>query len=115
MTEMAQTEASQASESDSPLVVMAGMMGGFMSALIEPIRVGLQESVRRLTVTVKWDELGRPEQKLVVVTYMTDPAKLDLAVQAGFGAPAGGAPGTGSGGAARGAGATPPAGGGGRP
>jgi prepilin-type N-terminal cleavage/methylation domain-containing protein len=68
--------------SDNPLAAMAGFMGGFMTTLIEPIRVGLEEAVRRVTVQVFWDEVGRPTQSFEVVTFMTDPAKLDLAVQA---------------------------------
>jgi prepilin-type N-terminal cleavage/methylation domain-containing protein len=76
--------------SDNPLAAMAGFMGGFMSTLIEPIRVGLEESVRRVTVRVSWDEVGRPDRSFEVDTFMTDPAKLDLAVQA-VGAPPGGA------------------------
>ena len=34
----------------NPMMAMAGLMGGFMTMLIEPIRVGLEESVRRLSV-----------------------------------------------------------------
>ena len=32
-----------------------------MSSFIEPIRIGLQESVRKVTVRVIWDETGAPE------------------------------------------------------
>ena len=73
----------------NPLAAMAGFMGGFMTTLLEPIRVGIQEAVRRVTVRVSWNEPGRPEQYFEVVTFMTDPAKLDLAVQA-IGQPPGG-------------------------
>jgi general secretion pathway protein I len=83
-------------QSSNPLMAMAGMMGGFMTTLIDPIRVGLQESVRRVTVRVAWDEPGRAEQSFEVVTFMTDPAKLDLAMQA-VGQPGAGAQGTQSG------------------
>jgi prepilin-type N-terminal cleavage/methylation domain-containing protein len=76
--------------SDNPLAAMAGFMGGFMSTLIEPIRVGLEESVRRVTVKVSWHEVGRPDRSFEVDTFLTDPAKLDLAVQA-VGMPPGGA------------------------
>ena len=44
-------------------------------------RIGLQESVRRVTVRVFWDESGRPNQTLEVVTFLTDPAKLVLVPQ----------------------------------
>ncbi len=77
-------------QSDNPLAAMAGFMGGFMSTLIEPVRVGLEESVRRVTVRVSWHEVGRPDRSFEVDTFMTDPAKLDLAVQA-IGQPPGGA------------------------
>jgi general secretion pathway protein I len=89
------TQEAQTGPSSNPLAAMSGMMGGFMSSLIEPVRIGLQESVRRVTVRVKWDEIGRDEQSFEVVTYMTDPSKLDLAM----GLPAsgtGGAAGTGT-------------------
>jgi prepilin-type N-terminal cleavage/methylation domain-containing protein len=75
--------------SQNPLAAMSGLMGGFMTTLLEPIRVGIEESVRRVTVQVFWNEPGRPDQSFDVVTFMTDPAKLDLAVQA-IGQPLGG-------------------------
>jgi hypothetical protein len=81
--------------SDNPLAAMAGFMGGFMATLIEPIRVGLEEAVRRVTVTVSWHEAGRPDRSFEVDTFLTDPAKLDLAVQA-VGQPPGSAGGTGN-------------------
>ena len=55
--------------------MMTGFMGGMMSCFIEPIRIGLQESVRRVTVRVIWDELGRPNQSIEVVQYLTDPSQ----------------------------------------
>jgi prepilin-type N-terminal cleavage/methylation domain-containing protein len=76
------TQNATEANSDNPLAAMAGFMGGFMTTLIEPIRVGLEEAVRRVTVQVFWEELGRPTQSFEVVTFMTDPAKLDMAVQA---------------------------------
>jgi general secretion pathway protein I len=119
-TDMAQQaqEAAQGSmeaNSDNPLAAMAGFMGGFMSTLIEPVRVGLEESVRRVTVKVSWHEVGRPDRSFEVDTFITDPAKLDLAVQA-IGQPpggAGGAGGTGAqpGGTGGGSGSGTPAGG----
>jgi general secretion pathway protein I len=88
------TMEAQTGPSANPMMAMAGMMGGFMSTLIEPVRIGLQESVRRVTVKVLWDEIGRDEQSFEVVTYMTDPSKLDLAMGTGA-VGAGGAGGTG--------------------
>jgi general secretion pathway protein I len=91
------TQEAQTGPSANPMAAMTGMLGGFMSTLIEPVRVGLQESVRRVTVKVMWDELGREEQAFEVVTYMTDPSKLDLAMGTGAAGTAGtgGAAGTG--------------------
>ena len=69
-----------------------------MSTFIEPIRIGLQESVRKVTVRVLWDETGRRDQSFEVVQYLTDPAKLDLALAggaAGAGAPGQTPPGAG--------------------
>jgi hypothetical protein len=108
------TQEAQTGPGANPMMAMAGMMGGFMSTLIEPVRIGLQESVRRVTVKVLWDEIGRDEQSFEVVTYMTDPSKLDLAM--GVGAlGGGGAGGTGTQGGAGGAGGSAGGGSTGRP
>jgi hypothetical protein len=102
MTKMAQDKTQEkVQNSRNPMMAMAGFMGGFMTTLIEPIRVGLEESVRRVAVTVSWNEPGKPLQTFEVVTFMTDPAKLDMAVSA-IGAPPGGAPGAPGGGGAAG-------------
>jgi hypothetical protein len=58
-------------------------MGSFMTTLMDPIRIGLEESVRRVVVKVKWNEPGRPEQSFEVVNFMTDPSKLDMALTGG--------------------------------
>ena len=81
-----QDQASDLSQSDNPMSAMTGLLGGFMSTLIEPIRIGLQEAVRRLTVRVMWNEIGRPEQSFEIVTFMTDPSKLDMALPGAAGA-----------------------------
>lgn len=83
MTQQAQDKATQAKDSKDPFSAMTGMVGGLMGSFIEPIRIGLQESVRRVTLRVLWDENGRPDQTLEVVTFLTDPAKLDLALTGG--------------------------------
>ena len=44
--------------------MLTGIMGGMMSGFIDPIRLGLQESVRRVTVRVVWDEIGRARTRL---------------------------------------------------
>lgn len=98
--------AEAAGTSSSPMTALAGLLGGFMTSLVEPIRVGLEESVRRVTMRVLWAEVGRGEQQFEVVTFMTDPAKLDLALPAG--AATAGAAGAGRTGQTGGA---PPAGG----
>jgi prepilin-type N-terminal cleavage/methylation domain-containing protein len=118
-----QNQANMEENSSNPLAAMSGLMGGFMTTLIEPIRVGIEESVRRVSVEVFWSEPGRVEQSFKVDTFMTDPAKLDLAVAA-IGQPpggnntggSGGGSGTGVGGATgsgTGAGARQPGGAGG--
>jgi len=60
--------------------MLSGFMGGFMSTLMDPIRLGLEESVRKLTVRVMWDEPGKPEQSFEVVSFLTDPSRLETAV-----------------------------------
>jgi general secretion pathway protein I len=86
--------ADKAKDSSNPMSLLTGFIGGMMSSFIEPIRLGLQESVRRVTIHVTWNESGRPEQSLEVVQYLTDPSKLDAGL-------------TGLGGAAPGAGGAP--------
>ena len=66
--------------SNNPMEMLSGFMGGLMSTLMDPIRLGLQESVRKLTVRVLWDEAGKPEQSFEVVSFLTDPARLETAV-----------------------------------
>jgi prepilin-type N-terminal cleavage/methylation domain-containing protein len=90
-------------DAKDPMSMLTGFMGGMMSSFIDPVRLGLQESVRKVTVRVLWDEHGRRDQSLEVVQYLTDPAKLDLALNPGAGA------GTGTGGStgATGAGTGP--------
>jgi len=78
-----QQSAGEATQKKDPMQALTGMVGGLMGAFLEPIRVGLEESVRRVTLRVFWNEHGRPEQSVDVVTYVTDPAKLDLALSLG--------------------------------
>jgi len=75
-----QQVATEATLSTNPMEVLSGFMGGFMSTLMDPIRLGIQESVRKLTVSVKWNEAGKPEQSFEVVSFLTDPSRLELAV-----------------------------------
>jgi len=70
--------------------MLTGFMGGMMASFIDPVRLGLQESVRKVTVRVLWDEHGRRDRSFEVVQYLTDPAKLDLALNPGAGAGTGG-------------------------
>jgi general secretion pathway protein I len=80
-------------DSKDPMAMMTGFLGGMMSAFIEPIKNGLQESVRKVTVHVVWDEIGRPNQSIEVVQYLTDPSQIEKALLGGGGgaAAAGGA------------------------
>ena len=71
------------------MALMSGFLGGMMSAFIEPIRIGLQESVRKVTVRISWDEIARGEQTIEVVQYLTDPAQLEKAMLPPGGAPGG--------------------------
>jgi prepilin-type N-terminal cleavage/methylation domain-containing protein len=86
----------ESGKSADPMSALTGMVGGLMGVFFEPIRVGLQESIRRVTLTVYWREHGRPaEQSVEVTMYVTDPARLDLAMSLGVGGPGTpGAPGT---------------------
>ena len=79
----------QTQDSKDPMSMLTGFMGGMMSSFIDPVRMGLQESVRKVTVRVLWDEHGRRDQTLEVIQYLTDPAKLDLALNPGAGATTG--------------------------
>lgn len=99
-TDMAQTaqkaagDKSQTQQGKDPMQALTGMVGGLMGMFIEPVRIGLQESVRRITVRVFWNERKRPEQSIDVITYVTDPAKLDMALSLSQGAGSGGSTGT---------------------
>ncbi len=75
-------------DAKDPMSMLTGFMGGMMSGFIDPIRIGLQESVRKVTVRVLWDEHGRRDQSFEVVQYLTDPAKLDIALTGAPGAAA---------------------------
>jgi prepilin-type N-terminal cleavage/methylation domain-containing protein len=92
-TQKVEQAASQKTLSNNPMEVLSGFMGGFMTTLMEPIRLGLQESVRKLTVRVTWDEPGKLEQAFEVVSFLTDPSRLETAVTL---AATGGATGTGT-------------------
>ena len=64
MKQLAEQQSTDTSKSSDPMQALTGMMGGLMSSFMEPIRVGLQESVRRVTVKVFWDEVGRRDLRL---------------------------------------------------
>jgi len=53
-----QQAAQQKTQSTNPMDLLAGFMGSFMTTLMDPIRIGLEESVRRVVVKVKWNEPG---------------------------------------------------------
>jgi prepilin-type N-terminal cleavage/methylation domain-containing protein len=94
-TQQVEQSASQKATSTNPMEILSGFMGSFMTTLMEPIRVALEESVRRVTVKIKWAEPGRSEQSFEIVNFLTDPSKLDLALMGGSAA-ATGAGGTGT-------------------
>jgi prepilin-type N-terminal cleavage/methylation domain-containing protein len=96
--------------SNNPMDVLSGFMGSFMTTLMEPIRLGLEESVRRITLKVQWTEPGRPPQEFEIVTFLTDPSKLNMAMQGPVGAAAAGATPGGKTGAATPGSATTPGG-----
>jgi general secretion pathway protein I len=78
LTQKSQEKARETSnDAKDPMSLMTGFLGGMMSSFIEPIRIGLQESVRKVTVRVLWDETGRRDQTMELVQYLTDPSKLD--------------------------------------
>jgi general secretion pathway protein I len=83
MKQLAEQKTSDDSKSKDPMQALTGMMGGLMSTFMEPIRIGLEESVRRVTLTITWNEIGRRDQTLQIITFLTDSAKLDLALSMG--------------------------------
>lgn len=91
---MQQASSKQMLNTNNPLEMLSGFMGGFMSTLMEPIRLGLQESVRKITVRVKWNEAGKPEQTMDVVLFLTDPSRLETAVSLSANPAAAGSTGT---------------------
>jgi prepilin-type N-terminal cleavage/methylation domain-containing protein len=92
-TQKVQQASNKQTLSNNPMEMLSGFMGGFMATLMDPIRLGLQESVRKLTVRVMWDEPGRTEQSFEVVNFLTDPSRLETAVMLSA---TGGATGTGT-------------------
>jgi len=95
--DQAKDQADKAQSNQDPLGMLGSFVGGMMGSFIEPIRLGLQESVRRVTVRIFWDETGRPNQTFEVVQYLTDPSKLQVGgsgLPGAPGAPASGQPGT---------------------
>jgi prepilin-type N-terminal cleavage/methylation domain-containing protein len=94
LTSKAQDTATKSSQdAKNPMEMMSSFLGGMMSAFIEPIRIGLQESVRKVTVRVIWDEHGRPDQTIEVVEYLTDPSQLEKTMGMAAAAAAGQTPG----------------------
>lgn len=93
MTQKTQDAANdKTKDSKDPMAMMTGFLGGLMSSFIEPIKNGLQESVRKVTVRVTWDEHGRPDQSIEVVQYLTDPSQIEKKMLFGGGPSGSGAP-----------------------
>ena len=99
-TQKVQEVSNKATQSTNPMEMLSGFMGGFMATLMDPIRLGLQESVRKMTVRIKWNEAGKLEQSIEVVSFLTDPSRLETAVtmaaNGGTGTATGTATGTGT-------------------
>jgi prepilin-type N-terminal cleavage/methylation domain-containing protein len=96
-TQKVQQASAKSTQSNNPMEMLSGFMGGFMATLMDPIRLGLQESVRKLTVRVKWKEAGKLEQSFEVVSFLTDPSRLETAVTLSATGATGTATGTGTG------------------
>jgi prepilin-type N-terminal cleavage/methylation domain-containing protein len=96
-TQKVQQASAKSTQSNNPMEMLSGFMGGFMATLMDPIRLGLQESVRKLTVKVKWNEAGKLEQSFEVVNFLTDPSRLETAVTLAATGATGTATGTGTG------------------
>jgi prepilin-type N-terminal cleavage/methylation domain-containing protein len=96
-TQKVQQASAKSTQSNNPMEMLSGFMGGFMATLMDPIRLGLQESVRKLTVRVKWNEAGKLEQSFEVVSFLTDPSRLETAVTLSATGATGTATGTGTG------------------
>lgn len=72
-----------------------GGLGASASSLASQfgiIKDVLEQGIRRVKVTVAWQEVGQPKS-LEVVEYLTDPRRVDQSIQ--FSAPPGGIPGLG--------------------
>lgn len=77
--------------------VLGAAGGGFIQMFYDQITQILKVSIRKVTLTVKWQVLGR-DRDMKVVAFFTDPSAMDQVLQ-GFGAnPTSGTPtGTGTG------------------
>lgn len=61
----------------SPMGTGLGMLGGSMlGAQFEMFRNIIEESIRRVSLSVEWDE-GKKERSISVVAYFTDPRKIE--------------------------------------
>ncbi len=79
---------------DSPIAGLLGMAGGggggggnaagasFLSSQFEIIANILEESIRKVVLTVEWT-VGQEEQSLVVTAYFTDPAAVNRVIMGG--------------------------------
>jgi general secretion pathway protein I len=77
--------------------ILGAQTGGFVQAMYPMIQKMLNDSIRKVTLTVTYKVLGH-EREIVVVSYYTDPAQIDQTLQ-GFGAmslPTGGGSGSGT-------------------
>jgi general secretion pathway protein I len=52
-----------------------GMMGGMIGMMIDQVKRVLEEAIRKVKLTILWEDIGGPEE-LVVVCFFTDPAAI---------------------------------------
>ncbi|HMU39583.1 MAG TPA: prepilin-type N-terminal cleavage/methylation domain-containing protein [Pseudomonadota bacterium] len=57
-----------------------GGLGGSMSGFLGPVKEMLEQGIRKVTVRVKWDEPGLPDQQVEVVAFFTDVRKAPLSL-----------------------------------
>lgn len=77
-----QAPSSSSSKPSDPAAGAAGGMGagaGMLSSQFQTIKEVLEQGIRRVTLRVEWYE-GRKVQSVVVSYYVTDPRKVDAAI-----------------------------------
>ena len=70
--------ASSSNGSGSNSVAGANAATGAMSGMLGPVKDMLEQGIRRVGMKVFWDEPGRPNQFIEVVTFYTDMRRIQL-------------------------------------